>query len=342
MMRLLLIAFISTTLTIAAGETAQTPAKTAFPLEFAGGTHGVSIEIFLNAGKVGDVPLDASGGGNWLLDMGNQGKTQVTVYIDVCKDGKVVKVAFVTAGGQAPPRDESCDSRVVAVTFRSDCGVTRITFNLLNRDAKAVGCGWSFTDPKVVGGIVGTALIPVLITAGGGDTTAPTGVSSTPPTTSGPPVTTPPTTAVPPSTMPPSTPPPTTTPPSTPPAPAPNLIDQLMGTYVIRSCVCELDQGGHDQFLRLCQQLRQLRFTRNGTTNSVRIDGESPFIASEFMLDANTRAIDGNARGSAGSVSALVRYAGEFAPPPAFVVNLSLTYTINGTDIRYRVSAAKP
>lgn len=189
------------------------------------------------------------------------------------------------------------------------------------------------SNPKVIGGISGGAALIALTTLTGGDSVAtPTPLASAP------------LQPAPPAPMPAPTPAPAPTPtptPAPPPAPTPNLIDQLMGTYWIRSCVCELDQGGHDLFLRLCQQLRQLRFTRNGTTDSIRIDGEAPFMASDFILDANTRAIDGDARGAIGPVGATLHYAGEFAPPPAFIVNLLLTYTINGTNVRYRVSAAK-
>lgn len=160
-----------------AGGAAQAPVS--IPLEFSGGTGGVSIEIYLNAGKVGDTTLNSTGAGNSLLEMGNIGKTRVTIYVDVCKDGKIVKVMFVTGNGQAPPEDESCRRRLAAVSFQSDCGVTRINFDFTNFGARVIGCAAIFTRPQFYGPVAGAAvLLPFLI---GGDDSSST-VATTPTT----------------------------------------------------------------------------------------------------------------------------------------------------------------
>jgi hypothetical protein len=181
---------------------AQQPVS--FPLEFVGGTPGVSIEVYLNAGKVGDTTLNSTGGGNWLLDMGNSGKTRVTIYVDVCQDGKIVKVLFVTGGGAAPPEADDCDRRLAAVSFESDCGVTRITLNFRTFGANVLGCGGiSFKDPKVIGGVGGGVVLLALLAGGSDD--GPSGLTNTPPVfqapplanTSAPPVANPPPVAAP-------------------------------------------------------------------------------------------------------------------------------------------------
>jgi hypothetical protein len=200
-------------------------ATTQHPLVFAGGTPGVSVEIFLNNGKVGDLTLNSTGSGNSILDYGNIGKTRVTIYIDVCKDGKIVKVMFVTGNGQAPPRDESCRSRLAAASYQSDCGAVSINFDLRNFGARAVGCGLSFTDPKVFGPIIGGIVAVPLLLAGGGDSPTPISTPLVPP---------PPTVVVP------ATPPVNTTPPAAPPsAPAQPTADSFNGQYTGNLTVTE-------------------------------------------------------------------------------------------------------
>lgn len=211
MIRSFIVALVTTVIVAAAGPLggiAAQPVNSTFepyPLEFVGGAPGVSVEIFLNAGKVGDTTINSTGGGNWLLDMGNSGKTRVQIYIDVCKDGKIVKVLFVTGGGQPPPKDEDCDRRLAAVSFESDCGVTRITLNFANFGANVLGCGGlSFRDPKVIGTAGGAAVLVAVLAGGGGDSTTPSTFSTTP---------TPPATSTPQTPQTPST--------NTPPPPAP-------------------------------------------------------------------------------------------------------------------------
>ena len=64
----------------------------------------------VNAGKVADVTINANGDGISVLDLSNLGKVQLQVYVDVCQDGKVVKVMVVA--GQPTPEDKGCRRRV--------------------------------------------------------------------------------------------------------------------------------------------------------------------------------------------------------------------------------------
>lgn len=190
------------------------------PVSVVGGTPGVSIEFFMDAGKLADATLDATGGMDWVLDLANRGKTRVTIYVDVCKDGKIVKVMFVTGSGAPPPEADDCDRRLAAVSFQTDCGVTRITLNFANFGASVIGCGGlSFRDPKVIGATAGGAVLVALLSGGGGDSTPSS--TATPTTTT----TTPPVTALPPIVSPPVT--------STPPVVAPQPPANLQGRFVI-------------------------------------------------------------------------------------------------------------
>ena len=213
MMRAFVIALFTFVVLLAtpfSGSAAAQPPPS-YPLEFTGGTPGVSIEIFLNAGKVGDTTLNTTGSGDFILNLANAGKTRVEIYVDVCKDGKVIQVKFVTGNGQATPEDESCRRRIAAISFQSDCGVIRINFDFTNFGARVVGCGLTIRDPKVYGPLGATAvLIPILL-SGGDDTTTAAGTTPNPPTATTPPAATPPP-ATPPSTTPPATPPPATPP----------------------------------------------------------------------------------------------------------------------------------
>ena len=201
------------------------PQPPSFPIEIIGGTPGVSVEIFLNAGKVGDVTLNATGSADSILNLANSGKQRVTVYIDVCKDGKIVKVHFVTGNGQPPPPDEDCKSRIAATSFQSDCGVIRLTLNFANWNGRVVGCGFSFQDPKTLGLIGGAILAPVLILGSAGDDGPTATVVASPPTLVTPPVVAP-------------TPVTNTTPPN-PPTPAQPTADSFNGQYTGNLTVTE-------------------------------------------------------------------------------------------------------
>jgi hypothetical protein len=170
------------------------------PIQFSGGTPGVNLELFVNSGKVADVTITATGQGSAILDLSNLGKVQLQVYVDVCQDGKVVRVLVVA--GQPKPED-NCKRRIVGAAWWSDCGVTRITLDLTKFGMRVIGCGPFYTNPKYIipiGG--GLALIPILGGGGGNGNTTFVSVPITTPTT-------PTNTTV------------TTTPPVTTPAPAP-------------------------------------------------------------------------------------------------------------------------
>ena len=178
--------------------------NSAVPIQFSGGTPGLNLELFVNAGKVADVTIGTNGTGNSILDLSNLGKVQLQVYVDVCQDGKVVRVLVVD--GQPKP-DDNCKRRVVGGAWWSDCGVTRLTLDLTKFGMRVIGCGSFYTEPKYIipiGG--GAALIPILI--GGGSDSTSTFVSTPITTTTTPPATT---TTTPPTTPPVTTPTPTPT-----------------------------------------------------------------------------------------------------------------------------------
>ncbi len=195
---------------IAAQPQAPTP-PSSLPMQITGATPGLSLELFMNAGKVADVTIGTDGTGTSVLDLSNLGKVQLQVYVDVCQDGKNVKVMVVS--GQPPPEDTNCRRRVLGGSFWSDCGVTRITLDLTKFGMRVIGCGSLYTEPKFYGPVGGAIVVGGLLIAGsGGDSTA---VATTPPTAT-PPVTTVPPVTAPPVTTPPVTPPTNTTTPAVP------------------------------------------------------------------------------------------------------------------------------
>ena len=182
---------------IAAQPTAP-PAQ--LPVQITGATPGVNIELFINAGKVGDVTVAANGDATSILDLSNLGKVKLQVFVDVCRDGQVVKVMVVA--GQPAAEDSNCRRRILGGAWWSDCGVTRLTLDLTRFGMRVIGCGSLYTEPKFYGPVGGAIVVGGLLIAGGGEST--TGISSTP---------TPPVSTTPPSTTPPVTTPPVTTPP---------------------------------------------------------------------------------------------------------------------------------
>jgi hypothetical protein len=208
---ILVVSVVSATGEIAAQPQNPTAPPSQLPIQFTGGAPGMNLELYLNAGKVADVTIGATGGGTSVLDLSNLGKVQLQVYVDVCQDGKVVKVMVVA--GQAPPEDKNCRRRIAGGAFWSDCGVTRITLDLTKFGMRVIGCGSLLTEPKFYGPVGGAIVVGGLLLSGGGDGTSTTSTTPTPPTSTAPPVTTPPVTT-PPVTTPPVTTPPVTTPPT--------------------------------------------------------------------------------------------------------------------------------
>ena len=196
---------------LAATSQARPAPPSQLPIQISGAPPGASLELFMNTTKIADVAVDANGEGTSILDISNLGKVQLQVYVDVCQDGKVVKVMVVT--GQPTPEDKNCRRRIVGGAWWSDCGVTRLTLDLTKFGMRVIGCGSLYTEPKFYGPVGGAIVVGGLLIAGGGDSTTP--ISSTPPTTT-PPVTTVPPVTTPPVTTPPVTPPSNTTTPQVP------------------------------------------------------------------------------------------------------------------------------
>lgn len=167
MIRSFVVAIVTAVALHAAAPSAEQAKPSPTPVSVTGGTPGVNIEFYLNAGKLADQTVNATGSANWLLDLSNMGKTKVTMYVDVCKDGKIVKVMFVTGTGQAPPEDDDCNRRLAAMSFQSDCAGLHINLDFSNFAAsKVIGCGISFTDPKILGIVGGAAAVPLFFLGG--------------------------------------------------------------------------------------------------------------------------------------------------------------------------------
>lgn len=214
---------------LAANAQQKPIASYSYPVDIVGGTAGVNVEIFLNNGKVGDTTVGAGGDAKWVLDLSNVGKTRVTVYVDVCKDGKIVKVAFVTGNGAAPPQDDGCNRRIGGAGWMSDC-LTRFTINFLTWGAQGYGCTAVYQKPWFYGVVGGLVALPLAL---GGDDNgpAPSGNVPQPPTVTLPP-------SLPPQTPINSTPP--NPPPSTPPAQptADSFNGQYTGNLTVTENVC--------------------------------------------------------------------------------------------------------
>ena len=151
----------------------------AVPIQFTGAAPGASLELFMNAGKVASVTIDSTGQGASVLDLSNLGKAQMQVYVDVCQDGKIVKVHVVS--GQPPPGDDNCKRRILAGAWRTDCGVTSIAIDFTKSRVQAAGCGNFFTSKMGVittaAAIVGGASIASGV--GGGTGAAATTIGAT-------------------------------------------------------------------------------------------------------------------------------------------------------------------
>ena len=119
-----------------AAQPSAPPAQ--LPVQITGATPGVNIELFINAGKVGDVTVAANGDATSILDLSNLGKVQLQVFVDVCRDGQVVKVMVVA--GQPAAEDSNCRRRILGGAWWSDCGVTRTASGLVNVTQNQSNC----------------------------------------------------------------------------------------------------------------------------------------------------------------------------------------------------------
>lgn len=304
-MRAFVIALVTVLVSALSHSAAAQTAPPQVPVTVAGGTPGVSIEFYLNAGKVADAVVDATGGTNWLLDMSNMGKTKLTVYIDVCKDGKVVKVMFVAANGEAPPKDEDCDSRIAVLSFQTDCAGLHVNLNFGDFGASNTGAcvvRTTLRDPKIIGSAAGGAVLIAVLAGGGGDSGATTpGFNAPPPpsqTTSG----------QQPSAQPPAQQPPTSTqPPAAPPRAS------ATGSYRCTQTAIVSDPGRHNPTLRVADQLvNLLSVTEQGNTLTIR--HPAPFIdIVNATFDPATGRFSGTTRGNiAGFSNVGVSYEGTY------------------------------
>lgn len=271
MIRSLAVAFVTIAVVASFGLkdhlAAQQPAAGAtgpgaVPIQFSGGTPGVNLELFINAGKVADVTINSSGQGASVLDLSNLGKVQMQVYVDVCQDGKTVRVLVVS--GQPPPED-NCKRRIAGAAWWSDCGVTRITLDLTKFGTRIIGCGSFMSENRnwLIPVGAGAVAIP-FIAGGGGDSTS----VSTPITTTSTTTTTTTTTTTQPTVpvVPPTTPTNTT-------VPAPTVT--ATGTYRCVACSIRSDVSNHNPTLRVCDVLTN---TFNVVEGSLTIRHPSPFI----------------------------------------------------------------
>ena len=147
-------------------------------------TPGLTIELALNGGKIADTRIANDGTGSSVLDVANIGKTQAQVFIEICENGKRVRVLLQTSGVQ-PTDDKGCDRKPVGV-FWTD-RTTRIVINVKGGSMTVHSAGGVNTKLLLVAGGAGAATVGVLAAGG---TSSPTATSSTPtataPTTSAP------------------------------------------------------------------------------------------------------------------------------------------------------------
>ncbi len=291
-------AFVLAFSVCAAAQTA--PKSMSFPVQVTGAP-GTDVLFFVNDGKHAEMTIGAGGDVSSLIDLSNHGKQKVTLYVDVCQDGKIVKVMLVA--GAPPPQDENCKKRIVAAPFLNDCGVTRLTIDVTKMFARVIGCGGTLTQPKVIGPIGGALVGGLLLTMKGGDSTptstfvaAPTPPVVTAPPVAPPTVTTPPTTSAPPTNNAP--------PPTTPTAPTVTA----NGTYACQACAATNDVSRHDGTLRLCNGLNVFTLVEGSLT----IRHPAPFIeVTGTNYNTSTGAFDLTGRGAiAGFTNVSVRAVG--------------------------------
>lgn len=286
MIRSLVVASVTIVLVSAAAPferlTAQSPSPPAqVPVNIVGGAPGTSLEVFLNAGKVADTTVGSAGDASWVLDLSNFGKQRMQTYVDVCQDGKRIKVLFDDS--QPPPVDEGCNRRAAGGAWWSDCGATRITLDLTRFGQRIVGCG-GMMNPKTLGIVGGAVGVGLLTLVGGGDGTSTSASTPSAPVT----------VVAPPVAPPPVAPPVANTTPPAQPTPQPPVT--ATGQYVCSQCSVRTDTSRHDPTLRLCSGVTA---TFNVIEGSLTIRHPSPFIdVSGASYNTSTGAFDLTGRGS--------------------------------------------
>jgi len=210
---------------------------------------------------------------------------------------------FVAGTGQAPPKDDDCERRLAALSFQSDCAGVRVNLDFRNFAAsRVIGCGITFTDPKVLGTVGGVLVGAITLTAGGGGSTTPSITSTSPPIGSSTTATTPqPNTQQPPTQQPPATQPPASNqPPATqPPATQPPQTNtpSASGNYRCILCLIKVDGSNHNPTLRGCDGLVAILIVID-SSGTLTIRHPSPFIEVSGTYNATTGAFDLSGTGS--------------------------------------------
>lgn len=144
-------------------QTSAAAGQNAVPVDVSGVPGGTMLELALNGGKIAD---GTAGPGSTAFTVGLDGdRTRVTVWVDQCKDGKLVRVQFVVDGNAEPPKDEDCDRKLAGwfwsnarrVTIDARAGTVRTRGRLSNRTLAIAG---------------GAAAGGLLILSSGGDDSA--------------------------------------------------------------------------------------------------------------------------------------------------------------------------
>lgn len=130
-------------------------------LDIGGAAPGSALEIALNGGKIADATADQKGETTSILDLSNLGKVRVTVYVDRCENGRMVKVQLVTEGNTPPPAGDGCD-RKPAGFFWSDSG--RVVLDVNGATVTTPG---GIPKPLLIGGGAAAAALGVALAAGG-------------------------------------------------------------------------------------------------------------------------------------------------------------------------------
>jgi hypothetical protein len=268
---------------------------------------GSVLEVAINGGK----PLTSAAGPSSdfesILDFANAGKPKVTVYVDRCEDGKVVRVLFVVEGNAEPPKDDHCDRKMVGWFWGHRAKHVTI-------DVASGGFHVSNGPPTkilVIAGGAAAAGIGIAAGSGGSPSAAPP-VNNTPQTNT----------------------PTTPTTPTTPAAPS------YGGTYAVSSAV-KLDPWLHAIFVQLANAF-QLNAAVTNASISFTGSSDSNFIAVNGTIVTSTGAFDLTGTGvAAGRTNVGVRLTGMIdtsghltaeyiVGTPSGLPNGPITYTITG------------
>ena len=140
-----------------AGQTAQ-----ATSVEVTGLDADAALELALNGGKIGDGKAGADGRAMMTATIGGD-RSRVNVWVDRCKDGKIVKVQFIVEGNAEPPKDEDCD-RKLAGWFWSNA--RRVAINVRTGTVQTPG-RVSARTLGIAGAVAGGGLL--ILGSGGND-----------------------------------------------------------------------------------------------------------------------------------------------------------------------------